>query len=63
MVAPQDAVLVVGRKKTLPITVFLAVLIATLGLAFILENLRPRLRSVSLAEPQADPRTRDRQSA
>ncbi len=30
------------RKKTLPIIVFLAVLTATVALAFVLENLRPR---------------------
>jgi len=39
------------RKKTLPIVVFLAVTILTIGLAFILENLRPRVRAVTPAEP------------
>jgi hypothetical protein len=34
------------RKKTLPIVVFLTVMIAAVGLAFILENLRPRMRLV-----------------
>ena len=43
---------VVGpRKKTLAIVVFLAVLVATIGLAFILENLRPRVRAVAPAAP------------
>jgi hypothetical protein len=42
-------VVVVPRKKTLPIVVFLAVVVATLGLAFILENLRPRVRAVAPA--------------
>jgi hypothetical protein len=39
------------RKKTLAIVVFLAVLVATVGLAFILENLRPRVRALAPAEP------------
>jgi hypothetical protein len=43
---PEDATLVLGRKKTLPVIVFLAVMIAAVGLAFILENLRPRIRRV-----------------
>lgn len=38
------------RKKTLPIVILLAVLSATFGLAFVLENLRPRTPSVALAE-------------
>jgi hypothetical protein len=33
---------VVPRKKTVPIAVFLAIMIATLGAAFVLENLRPQ---------------------
>jgi hypothetical protein len=36
----------VGRKKTTPIVIFLTVLIAAIGLAFILENLRPRVHVV-----------------
>lgn len=32
------------RSKTLPIVIFLAVMFATVGLAFLLENLRPRAR-------------------
>ena len=41
--APQ---LVVKRKKTLPIVIFVGVMMGVLGLAFILENLRPRIRVV-----------------
>jgi hypothetical protein len=41
---PTSAVLIAGHKKTIPIVVLFTVLIATLGLAFILENLRPRVR-------------------
>jgi hypothetical protein len=44
-----------GRKKTLAIVTFLAVMVATLGLAFILENLRPRVRAVA---PPAVPASR-----
>jgi hypothetical protein len=38
--------IVVGAKKTMPIVVFLAVMIAVFGLAFMLENMRPRIRPV-----------------
>ena len=41
---PQKAELLVGRKKTRPVIVLVAVLIVVLGLAFALENLRPRVR-------------------
>jgi hypothetical protein len=34
-------------KKTLPIAIFLAVAVATVGLAFVLENLRPRVHAVA----------------
>ena len=39
-------VVIKPRSKTLPIIVFLAVLTATVGLAFVLENLRPRVLAV-----------------
>jgi hypothetical protein len=45
-------VVVQPRKKTLAIVVFLAVISATIGLAFILENARPRVKSVTLAAPE-----------
>ena len=44
-------VVVEPRKKILAIVVFLAVIAATVGLAFILENLRPRVRAVAPAAP------------
>jgi hypothetical protein len=47
-------VVVEPRKKTLAVVVFLAVVVATLGLAFILENLRPRVRAVAPAAPLLD---------
>ncbi len=40
------ASILAGRKKTTPIVIFLTVLIAAIGLAFILENLRPRVHVV-----------------
>jgi capsular polysaccharide biosynthesis protein len=39
-----------GRKLTVPIIIFLAVMIVTLGVAFILENLRPRPLGAPLGE-------------
>jgi hypothetical protein len=41
-----------ARSKSLPIVVFLTALMATFGLAFILENLRPQIRSVALVEEE-----------
>lgn len=52
---PQGAVLTVARKKTIPIVVFLTVLVAALGLAFILENLRPLVRPLDLASLERAP--------
>lgn len=59
---PQPAVLMQPRKKTLPVFVFLAVAIAVLGLAFVLENLRPRVR-VLPDEAQGLPGERARRTA
>jgi hypothetical protein len=39
---PTEVRVVVPRKKTAPIAVFLAIMVSTLGAAFVLENLRPR---------------------
>ena len=44
--APGPAQLFQGRSKTLPIVVFLALMTATVALAFILENVRPGARPV-----------------
>jgi len=46
------ATLLVPRKLTRPIFIFLAVMMAVLGLAFVLENMRPRVRPVA-SEPEA----------
>lgn len=40
--------LIQPRKKTLPIVILLAVLSATVALAFVLENVRPRVRPATL---------------
>jgi hypothetical protein len=47
VVAPKRPHIFQPRSKTLAIVVFLAVMLATVGLAFVLENLRPRVRKVS----------------
>src|SRR5439155_15807741 len=51
------AVVISGKKKTLPIVVFLAVMIAVVGVAFMLENMRPRVRRVEVERTEA-PATR-----
>ena len=43
---PYQAKVYAQPSKTLPVAIFLTVLIATIGMAFILENLRPRIRTV-----------------
>jgi hypothetical protein len=54
---PQPAVLLQGRKMTRPIVIFLAVMIAVFALAFVLENLRPRVRPVGDGRASGDPAT------
>lgn len=51
----QTAVVSTGRKKTTPIVVFLTVLLAAIGLSFVLENLRPRIRELETAETVQPP--------
>jgi hypothetical protein len=46
-VVSTKAAMIAGRKKTLAILALLAVLIATIALTFVLENLRPRLQAVA----------------
>jgi hypothetical protein len=60
---PQAPALLVPRKKTRPIIVFLTVAIAVFGLAFILENMRPRVRAVSAGARPAVPAKPARRSA
>ena len=52
--AATAPVVVQPRKTMLAVVVFLAVVLVTLGLAFILENLRPRVRAVAPAAPLLD---------
>lgn len=68
-VAPKDRVVVqvvnhaggasltAPRKKTIPVVVLLTVLVATLGLTFILENLRPLVRPLETPLPERVPET------
>ena len=42
----RSAELLGGRGKTLPVVVFLTVMMAVIALAFVLENVRPRVRIV-----------------
>ena len=44
---PGRATLLTGRSKTVPIMVFLAVMILVLAMTLVLENLRPRVRVVA----------------
>ena len=43
---PDKVMVIRPHKKTIPLMVFVAVLAATVGLALILENVRPRVRAV-----------------
>lgn len=44
---PRTAELLDGRSKTTPVLVFTTIMVVVLGLAFVLENLRPRVRPVA----------------
>ena len=52
--APKSAVLLDPRKKTLPVVVFLSVLIAAIASAFVLENARKGRPSIELVEEAED---------
>ena len=60
---PHGASVFRARPKTMPIVVFLAVMFATIGLAFILENARPRLRRARPRCPARGTRRRPRDRA
>jgi hypothetical protein len=47
IVRPRGATVFQPRSKTMAIVVFLAVMLATVGLAFLLENMRPRQREAA----------------
>ncbi len=62
--APQSATLLEARKKTRPILIFLTGLVAVLGLAFVLENLRPRGPGGTVAQiEEEEPPQQKRRSA
>ena len=54
--------LLAGRKKTLPVVAFLGIMIAAIGLAFILENFRPRVRALPPPQRATDVEMADRHS-
>jgi hypothetical protein len=54
---PQTPVLLEPRKRTRPIVVFMAVMFMIVGIAFVLENLRPRVHPVN-AEAEAEAEAR-----
>lgn len=60
---PHGASVYRARPKTMPIVVFLAVMFATIGLAFILENARPRLRELDPGVRDAEHETERRRTA
>jgi hypothetical protein len=49
LVRPKAPKIFQPRSKTMPLVVFFAVMLATVGLAFLLENLRPRVREFTEA--------------
>jgi hypothetical protein len=49
---PDQAVLLAGRSLTKPIVILITTLIVTLGLAFVLENLNPKVRVTQVEERQ-----------
>ena len=60
---PRGATIAAARSKTRPVVVFLAAMMTVIGLVFVLENLRPRLRPVELELGQRQPTDATRRSA
>jgi hypothetical protein len=56
IVQPKRATIYRPRSKTMPIVIFLAVMFAVVGLAFVLENARPRMQAL---EPPVESEFRD----
>jgi hypothetical protein len=50
---PYQAQVFTPRSKTPPVVVFILVMAATIGLVFVLENLRPRVRPVPVEVPRS----------
>lgn len=61
--APEKAKLLEGRSITKPVFLFLLVMVLTIGLAFLLENLRPRIRPVQTDDIAPAAREARRRSA
>jgi hypothetical protein len=59
----RGASLLLGRKKTTPVVIFLTIMLAAVGLAFILENLRPRVQLVGRGVGDQMDTTDERRSA
>jgi hypothetical protein len=57
----ERATLLQGRSKTPPLIIFFTVMVAVIGLAFVLENLLPRVRPIPAS--QVPPATETRRSA
>jgi hypothetical protein len=55
---PDKAKLLAGRSMTVPFVVFLSVMIVFSGIAFLLENMRPRIRPVATDVVVPDPARR-----
>jgi hypothetical protein len=53
VVRPKQALLLQGRSKTRPVAAFVVIMLLFVILAFVLENLRPRIRAVEL--PRTEP--------
>ena len=52
-----------SRSLTRPVFVFLAVMIAVAALAFLLENVRPAVRTTTPADAEMEARAESRRSA
>jgi hypothetical protein len=63
LVRPKPPKLFQPRSKTMPVVVFLAVMFATIGLAFLLENLRPPRRPEEDAQSEPEFRGAARRTA
>jgi hypothetical protein len=63
LVRPKPPKLFQPRSKTMPVVVFLAVMFATVGLAFLLENLRPPRRPEEDAQSEPEIRGAARRTA
>lgn len=62
---PQKATVFVGHKKTKPMFVFMTIMLATIGLCFLLENIRPRVAvaASAIGPVEADTLSPDRSSS